>query len=131
SSEVDANTSYEFTPTMDLGVSQVSAPAAASAGQMVTVQRTFTNTRAVASSPRGYTIYLSADDVITAADTPVYRGTVGALQPSATDSTPDTFLLDVDTAGTYWFGVRLDTPDADAANDAAAAASSTVVSVPL
>lgn len=128
---VTKNTAYEFTPVRDLGVSQVSAPAAASAGQMVTVERTFTNTRAVTSSPRAYTIYLSADDVITAADTPVYRGTVGALQPSATDSTPDTFLLDADTAGTYWFGVRLDAADADAANDAAAAASSTVVSVPL
>lgn len=131
SSEVSANTSYEFTPTMDLGVSQVSAPSTASAGQSVTIHRTFTNTHSAPSQTRDYTIYLSEDDVITAADTPVYRGTVGALQPSATDSTPDTFLLDVETAGTFWFGVRLDAADANASNNQSAAAASTVVSVPL
>lgn len=123
---------YDFTPTEDVGVSAVSAPASAAAGDMVTVNRTFRNNGSTASTARTYGIFLSTDATITAADTRVFSGSLAALAPTTEHTTADTFLLDFDgPAGSYYVGVLLEGSDSNAANNAAAAVSPTSITVPL
>ena len=98
-----------------------------------TLRMTFgVNTSPLAGREGKYGIYLSTDATITTADTRVYSGTLAALQPSATNSTADTILLDFDgVAGSYYFRVLVDWADANAANNAAAAPTPSTITVPL
>ncbi|MCU0701338.1 MAG: putative Ig domain-containing protein, partial [Myxococcaceae bacterium] len=103
-------------PRADLSVSNVTAPATAAPGAMVTVSRTLANVGNAAAGAFKFTWLLSDNNVISISDralTPVE--TNPGLMAAASDMGGAMLALPADlTAGTYWLGVCVNFDGANA-----------------
>jgi|GEM_PF-2095019 len=98
-------------PTIDLVATMVAGPAMCNEGDTIDVTRLMQNVGNTDSNPFTYELYLSTDNIITAADTLIYsmpRGPIAAGSMSLSDVS---VALPAGMMGEYYYGLMVDTLD--------------------